>query len=64
MEVIISLFTILFIVGLGILSRRMGIFKAEHAKTLSSFVYYFGLPALFFIKLSNLDLFSLNRHRF
>lgn len=62
MEVIISLFTILFIVGLGILSRRMGIFKAEHAKTLSSFVYYFGLPALFFIKLSNLDLFTLNLH--
>ncbi len=60
MEVLTSLFTILIIVGLGILSRRMGIFKAEHAKTLSSFVYYFGLPALFFIKLSGLDLFSLN----
>ena len=60
MEVFTSLFTILIIVGLGILSRRMGIFKAEHAKTLSSFVYYFGLPALFFIKLSGLDLRALD----
>jgi len=60
MEVLTSLFTILIIVVLGILSRRMGIFKAEHAKTLSSFVYYFGLPALFFVRISNLDLLSLD----
>ena len=60
MEVFTSLFTILIIVGLGILSRRSGIFKSEHAKTLSSFVYYFGLPALFFIKLSGLDLLALD----
>lgn len=60
MEVLTSLFTILIIVGLGILSRKAGIFKAEHAKTLSSFVYYFGLPALFFDKISHLDLYSLD----
>jgi len=60
MEVLTSLFTILIIVLLGILSRKMGIFKAEHAKTLSSFVYYFGLPALFFVKISILDLFGLD----
>ena len=60
MEVLTSLFTILIIVILGILSRKTGIFKAEHAKTLSSFVYYFGLPALFYVKLSTLDLFALN----
>jgi len=60
MEVIYSLFTILVIVVLGVLSRRLKIFKAEHAKTLSSFVYYFGLPALFFIKISNLDLLNLD----
>ncbi|MCD6426372.1 MAG: AEC family transporter, partial [Anaerolineales bacterium] len=60
MEVLTSLFTILIIVALGILSRKFGIFQAEHAKTLSSFVYYFGLPALFFVKISNLDLLSLN----
>ena len=59
MEVITSLFTILVIVGFGLLSRRLGVFKADHAKTLSSFVYYFGLPALFFIKIANLDLLSI-----
>jgi len=62
MEVLTSLFTILIIVLLGILSRKAGIFKAEHAKTLSSFVYYFGLPTLFFFKLSNLDLSTLDPH--
>jgi predicted permease len=60
MEVLASLFTILIIVLLGIFSRKFGIFKAEHAKTLSSFVYYFGLPALFFDKISHLDLLSLD----
>jgi predicted permease len=60
MEVLTSLFTILIIVTLGILSRKAGIFKAEHAKTLSSFVYYFGLPALFFVKISNLNLLALD----
>jgi len=59
MEVLTSLFTILVIVLLGIFSRRFGIFKEEHAKTISSFVYYFGLPALFFTKIANLDLISL-----
>ena len=60
MEVLSSLFTILIIVLLGLLSRKVGIFKAEHAKTLSSFVYYFGLPTLFYVKLSHLDLSTLN----
>jgi len=60
MEVLTSLFTILIIVLLGILSRKLSIFKAEHAKTLSSFVYYFGLPALFFTKLSTLNLYNLD----
>ena len=60
MEVLTSLFTILIIVLLGVLSRKINLFKAEHAKTISSFVYYFGLPALFFTKISNLDLLSLD----
>lgn len=62
MEVLTSLLTILIIVLLGILSRKTGIFKAEHAKTLSSFVYYFGLPTLFFVKISHLNLYSLDIH--
>jgi len=60
MEVLTSLFTILIIVALGILSRKAGIFREEHSKILSSFVYYFGLPALFFVKISNLDLLTLD----
>ena len=60
MEVLTSLLTILIIVLLGILSRKLGVFKAEHAKTLSSFVYYFGLPTLFFVKITSLDLYSLD----
>jgi hypothetical protein len=60
MEVLTSLFTILVIVLLGVLSRQLGVFKEEHAKTISSFVYYFGLPALFFTKISNLDLLALD----
>ena len=60
MEVLTSLFTILIIVLLGVLSRRFGTFKAEHAKTISSFVYYFGLPTLFFVKISTLDILNLD----
>jgi predicted permease len=60
MEVLTSLFTILIVVLLGLISRKTGVFKAEQAKTLSSFVYYFGLPALFFTKLSSLDISSLD----
>lgn len=60
MEVLSSLFVILVIVLLGIISRRLKVFEAEHAKTISSFVYYFGLPALFYTKIAGLDLKSLD----
>ena len=60
MDVLSSLFVIFVIVLLGILSRRYEIFKEENTKTLSSYVYYFGLPALFYNKISHLDLFSLD----
>lgn len=60
MEILTSLLTIFIIILAGILSRFSGIFQEEHAKTLSSFVYYFGLPALFFGKISHLDIHSLD----
>lgn len=60
MDVLTSLFTILIIVLLGIFSRKYKIFEEDHTKTLSSFVYYFGLPALFFDKISHLDLKALD----
>ena len=62
MEVLKSLFTILIIVALGISSRKTEIFDKKHVKTLSSFVYYYALPALFFTQISALDLPSLDLH--
>lgn len=62
MEVLKSLLAILILVLLGMISRKAKIFAKEHVKTLSSFVYYFALPSLFFVKLLNLDLFSLDYH--
>jgi len=60
MEIFSSLFTILIIVFAGGISRISGIFKEKDAKTLSSFVYYFGLPTLFFGKISALDVRQLD----
>jgi predicted permease len=62
MEVLNSLFTILIIVALGISSRKTNLFDKEHVKTLSSFVYYYGLPALFFTQISALNLATLDLH--
>ena len=60
MEVLNSLFVIFVIVLLGILSRKMNIFAKEHIKIISAFIYYFALPALFFVQVSEMDVFSLN----
>lgn len=60
MEILTSLLTIFIIIAAGILSRFSGIFQEKHAQALSSFVYYFGLPALFFEKISQLDIPSLD----
>ena len=60
MEVLESLFIILILVILGMLSRKINIFAREHVKTLSSFVYYFALPALFYVKLSEIEIMVLD----
>jgi hypothetical protein len=59
MEILTSLFTILVVILAGTASRLAGIFEEQHARTLSSFVYYFGLPALFFGKIAGLDIYAL-----
>ena len=56
MEVFRSLGTILVIIICGLLSRKTNIFQKEHTKTISSFVYYFALPAFFLAELSMMDL--------
>lgn len=60
MEILKSLFSILVLVLLGILSRKVNIFDRDHIKIISSFVYYFALPSLFFSSLAKTDIFSLD----
>jgi len=43
---------ILFLIGTGFLSRKFGILKSGDERVLSAYVYFFALPALFFIVLS------------
>jgi len=59
-EILESLVVILIVAMLGMLSRKTGIFSAEHIKTISSFVYYFALPSLFFVSLCNTDLSAID----
>jgi predicted permease len=59
-EILESLVVILIVALLGMLSRKTGIFSARHIKTISSFVYYFALPSLFFVSLSNTDLSAID----
>jgi len=43
---------ILFLIGTGFLSRKFGILKSGDERVLSAYVYFFALPSLFFIDLS------------
>lgn len=43
---------IFLLMGLGFLSRNIGILKAGDERILSAYVYYFALPALFFVNLA------------
>ena len=45
-------FPIFSLIGLGYLSRRLRLLTEGAAAALSSYVYYFGLPALLFLKVS------------
>jgi predicted permease len=59
-EILNSLTVILVVALLGMLSRKTRIFSGEHIKIISSFVYYFALPSLFFVSISNTDLLSID----
>jgi predicted permease len=43
---------ILLLMGIGFLSRKFGILKSGDERVLSSYVYYFALPALFLIDIA------------
>jgi len=60
MEILKSLFSILILALLGVLSRKVNIFDRDHIKVISSFVYYFALPSLFFSSLAKTDIFSID----
>jgi len=46
---------ILLLIGTGLLSRKLGILKSGDERILSAYVYYFALPALFFINMTETD---------
>ncbi len=43
---------ILLLVGMGYLSRRIGVLREGDERVLNAYVYYFALPALFFITIA------------
>jgi len=49
---------IFLLIGAGFLSRRMGILKSGDERVLSAYVYYFALPALFFINMVEIEFTS------
>jgi len=55
-DIVNSLLVIFLVALLGMVSRKTGVFAREHVKIISAFVYYFALPALFFVNISNTDL--------
>jgi len=46
---------ILLLIGTGLLSRKVGILKSGDERILSAYVYYFALPALFFVNMTEMD---------
>ena len=49
--VIRTIVPILLLIGMGFLSRKMGVLKSGDQRVLSAYVYYFALPALFFVNM-------------
>lgn len=62
MQILYSLLSIANLIALGFLARKLNILSKEHTKGISSFVYYFALPALFFAKIANMDLSDFNQN--
>ncbi len=46
---------ILLLIGTGLLSRKLGMLKSGDERVLSGYVYYFALPALFFVNMAETD---------
>lgn len=46
-----TIIPILLLIGIGLLSRKLGLLKPGDERVLSAYVYYFALPALFFVNM-------------
>ena len=46
---------LLLLIGMGVFSRRMRFLKSGDERVLSAYIYYFALPALFFVNMAETD---------
>ena len=56
-------FPIFFLIGMGLISRKMNILKEEDEKILGAYLYYFALPSLILVNLSEI-VFTKETYRF
>ncbi|MFC1770757.1 AEC family transporter [Candidatus Margulisiibacteriota bacterium] len=56
MNIFSSTINLAIILSIGIMSRKLNVLQKNDAKVLSSYVYYFSLPALFITKISGLSI--------
>ena len=54
--VVRTIVPILLLIGMGFFSRRIGVLRSGDERVLSAYVYYFALPALFFVNVVETDL--------
>ena len=50
-----TILPLLFLTGVGVLSRRIGILKSGDERVLSAYVYYFAMPALSLVNLAETE---------
>ncbi len=60
MEIFFALGVLTVVVLLGVLARKLKVISPEHTRGMSSYIYHFALPALFFPKIAEMDLFRLD----
>jgi len=60
MQIFNTLFLLIFIISLGFIGRLVKIFNSEAKKVLSSYIYYFALPILFFTKISQINILTID----
>jgi len=50
--VIQTVVPIILLIGVGLLSRRVGVLRSGDERVLNTYVYYFALPALFLVNVA------------